>query len=188
MLTALAQGLLLIAPVIAAGLVHQVVRSRGRLHSLDRSLDELLFNGRTVFGRNKTIRALLWSYLSRVLCAFLAERAIVSRACRPGLDHVARTASLDWRTRRFRVHARRAAELAPEATPRNQPRRTAAARGRLWFFVLDHMDSATGCAIALRMLGASWSTITAGLVLAPALHVSVNYVAFSHRGLRSARW
>jgi hypothetical protein len=174
---ALTTALLLVVPVIAAGVVHQAVRARGALAPLQRSLDDVFFGGRLVFGKNKTLRGFV---VVPVACAvvFAVERATFSSV-----------GSLPWWTGSMvgaayvlaelpNSFAKRRAGIAPGGQAR---------RARAFFFALDHLDSALGCALAFRAVGAPWSVVLAGLILAPALHVAVNLASHA-AGLRSAAW
>jgi hypothetical protein len=171
-------ALLLVLPVVVAGLVHQVVRRRDVLAGLSCSLDDVLFRGRAIFGANKTLRGFVVMPLA-CGAAFAVERVVFSTRlaslpCWTGLLVGAMYVAAELPNSMLK----RRVGIAPGAQ---------ASRGRAFFFVLDHVDSALGCALAFRALHQSWPVVIAGLVLAPLLHVTVNRAAHA-AGLRSAPW
>jgi dolichol kinase len=167
------QALLLIGPIVLSGLVHQLVRRRDLLRGLARSLDDLFFGGRLMFGRNKTLRGFV---VMPAACAALfgLERVALSSAPLPawagaiaGLAYVLAELPNSYFKRRLGVQA------GAPSTP--------------LFFVADHLDSALGCAIAFLLLLQPWAVVLTGLLLGPLLHVAVNRLSWAFK-LRSAPW
>ncbi len=170
MSAALLRDLIVVLPIVAAGLAHQIVRARDLWPGLSRSLDEILFGGREVFGANKTLRGFVVvpvatgvGFVAVPGCAWWAGFAV-------GLAYVAGELPNSLLKRRLGI--------SPGAQ---------ATRARPIFFVLDHVDSALACALVLRALGEEWPAIGAGLGLAPGIHVLVNRVSYA-LGLRKAAW
>jgi CDP-diacylglycerol--serine O-phosphatidyltransferase len=174
----LERGFVLVVPVVAAGLAHQCVRARKLWPGLQVPLDAVLFGGREVFGKNKTLRGLL------VVPAACAMAFAVEGLCLP------RTAAVIGPAGGFAVGlAYVLAELPNSFLKRRLgiPPGEQSKRARAVFFLADHLDSALGCGVALRALGEPWSAILAGMGLAPWVHVAVNRAAHAV-GLRRAPW
>jgi CDP-diacylglycerol--serine O-phosphatidyltransferase len=188
MSAALVQGLALIAPVVAAGLAHQVARARGLLPALTRSLDDALFGGWLLFGANKTLRGFVVVPVACAL-AFALEPALVG----PGPLHAALPGATSPAALLVRGFVVGLAYVAGELPNSFVKRRLGiapgaqAARARAFFFALDHLDSAAACALAYRACGAPWPAIVTALAAAPLLHVAVNRAAYG-LGLRRAAW
>jgi dolichol kinase len=170
---------LLIAPVILAGLTHHVVRKVNLLAGLQVSIDELLFAGREVFGRNKTLRGFVVMPVATA-AFFAAEGALLRHVCPAasiglpgwsgavvGLGYVVAELPNSWLKRR--------AGLAPGA------------HGPGVFRVLDLVDSAVGCGLAFLLLSQPLPVVAVGLVVAPLAHAVVNLGSWAVR-LRSSPW
>ena len=144
------------------------------LGSLNRSLDVVVFGGREVFGRNKTLRGMLVVPLACAAGFGIEDLAGVAPLFSPlaggfvvGLAYVAFELPNSFLKRRLNI--------APGA-----------GSGPV-FFALDHLDSALGCAIAFLALGVAWPVVATGLVLGPLIHTGVN--RFSHASaLRETAW
>ncbi|MHB1845461.1 MAG: CDP-archaeol synthase [Deltaproteobacteria bacterium] len=181
-----AAGLLLAAPIAAGGLTHQLVRATGLLQEAQLSLDDLLFQGRPLFGRNKTLRGFLVLPLACGL-AFTVEWLCLRRV--PGL--LPAPTSRLWRypplTGALVGFAVVLAELPNSFVKRRLGIAPGgrATRGGAMFFLVDQLDSAVGAGLALHALSVPWSFVVAGLAVAPLLHAGLNFASHAI-GLRTS--
>jgi dolichol kinase len=156
---ALLHALALIAPVAAAGLVHHAVRRFDLLSALRIPLHDALF------GRNKTLRGFI--VMPLVCGAFYAFILTPAAGVLIGFAYVIAELPNSYLKRRLGI--------APGQ-----------ASGPL-FRVLDHLDSALGCALAFALLRQPATVVVTGLVAAPLIHVAVNQVSCALK-LRSSPW
>lgn len=169
-LTLALRGLALVLPLVVGGLVHQVVRRTRSFERLNRSLDDLFFAGRVVFGANKTIRGFVVVPVATALAYALFTSMPLWSGALIGLAYVLAELPNSYLKRRLGI------------APGSQAR-----KARAVFFALDHLDSAAGCAIVFLALGQAVAVVISGLLLGPLVHVAVNFVAHRLR-LRTQAW
>jgi hypothetical protein len=167
-LSVFGESLLLILPVLGAGLCHQLVRATRLFECARRPIDDLLFGGRLVFGRNKTLRGFIVVPIACALTFGVEDALGASLPGELGSSPVLGGLLVGLAYCGFELpnsFIKRRTGIAPGAR---------AVRLRPIFFFADHLDSAIGCAVVFRSLGVAWSVVACGLALAPGLHVLVN--------------
>jgi phytol kinase len=160
----------LIAPIVAAGFAHQLIRSQRVLERLRVPLDQILFANRVVFGANKTLRGVVVMPVL-MLVTFELERLVlvpvgVTPVAAPftgllfGLAHALGELLNSWLKRRLGI--------APGAQ---------ATKHRSLFFVLDHVDSIGAVALVALAMGVSGSIVLIAFIAGPLIHIAVNLVS-----------
>lgn len=170
-------SVLLALPLIVSGSLHMVVVRRDLLPSLKIPL------WRAGFGANKTLRGFVvmpvLTLLGLALTRLVARPELFSfdavnawwLGTLLGLSYVLFELPNSFLKRRMGIPPGKQAE-----------------RNRALFFLLDHLDSSTGCAIAYALLlRPPFPVLLAFWLLAPGIHIAVNLMLFALR-LRKEPW